>query len=239
MNRHSLNFCALSIASALMATGAQAQPATTVEAPTLSLSAFGETAIKPDIASLDLGVDTTETTAAKAMSANARRMTQVIAALKGAGIAEADLQTSGLNLSPQYAYEQNLPPRLTGFQVTNHVSVVTRDLSRLGAVVDSLTAAGANTIGGIRFSLANPLAAEDVARLAAVKALEDKAALYTRATGYHASRLIHLNEGVEFSPGPRPLPMMTMKAMAAPSTPIEAGEVKVRVDITGTFALER
>ena len=237
----SAHACLISLAICLTTASAHGQEVSTpATGPTLTLSAFGETAIKPDMATLDLGVDSTELTAAAAMTANARRMTDVIAVLKKAGLGSNDLQTSGLSLSPQYAYDQNRPPRLTGYQVTNRLTVTVHDLTRLGPIADAVTNAGASSIGGISFALANPQAAEDLARVAAVKALQDKATLYTRATGYRGARLLHLSEGAELSPGPRPQgPMMAMRAQSVVSTPVETGEVKVRIDINGTFALER
>jgi uncharacterized protein len=209
-------------------------------ATTLSLSAFGEAKIAPDMATITLGVDTAAPTAAQAMRDNAQRMAQVVAALKSAGIESRDLQTSDLSLSPQYANEPNRPARLTGYQASNKLTVTVNDLSRLGTVADAVVAAGANNIGDIAFGLANPVSAENTARVAAVKALEDKASLYAQAVGYHINRLVNLSEGGDNSPGPpRPMGMMVMRSAQMASTPVEAGELNVRVDITGLFELAR
>ena len=207
-------------------------------ATTLSLSASGEAKVTPDMATITLGVDTTAPNAGQAMNANAERMARVIAALKAAGIEARDLQTSNLSLSPQTVYEEGHPPRVTGYQASNQLSVTVRDLGKLGPVADAVVAAGATNIGQISFGLANPLAAENNARLAAVKALEDKAALYAQASGYHITRLVNLSEGVAEQSGPRPqAPMMAMRA-AAP-TPIETGELNVHIDVSGLFELGR
>ncbi|MET3664869.1 SIMPL domain-containing protein [Caulobacter sp. 1776] len=206
------------------------------KATTFSLSAYGETHVAPDMATINLGVQTEALTAADALKANGARMNQVMAALKKAGIAERDIQTSNLNLNAQYVYEQNKPPRLTGYQASNQVTVTVRDLTKLGASVDATVNAGANTINGVSFGLANPQAAEDAARLEAVKALQAKAELYGRATGYKAVRLVNLSEGGGYAPAPPPMPMYAMaKREMADATSIAAGELKVRIDVNAVY----
>ena len=224
-------------ADAALAQAPAADPA--FAATTLSLSASGEARAAPDMATITLGVDTTAFAAGQAMGANAERMARVVAALKSAGIEARDLQTSSLSLSPQTVYEEGHPPRVTGYQASNQLSVTVRDLNRLGPVADAVVAAGATTIGQITFGLANPAAAENTARLAAVKALEDKAALYAQASGYHVSRLVNLSEGAVEDSAPRPpRPMMAMRVAAAP-TPVETGELNVHIDVSGLFELVR
>lgn len=209
-------------------------------ATTLNLTAFGETRIAPDQATITLGVTTTGAGAGQAMQRNRERMTATVAALKAQGIAERDIQTSGLNLSPQYAYENNQPPRLTGYQASNQVTITVRDLARLGATVDAVVAAGANQVAGIAFGLSNPQAAEDEARRAAVKALAAKAALYAEATGLRIARLVNLSEGGGYSPPPpRPYAMARMAAADAAQTPVEPGELRVRVEVSGMYELAR
>ena len=229
---------ALSLAATLGATAAQSADAA-FATTTLSLSAYGEAHIPPDMASLDLGVETTRGSAGAAMRDNAAQMGKVIEALKGAGLQGRDLRTANLSLAPQYVYEPNQPARLSGYQASNQVQVTVRDLSKLGAVADAVVTAGATNVGQISFGLDNPLAAENTARLAAVKALQDKAALYAQATGYHIVRLVTLSEGAAYTPGPRPMVMMAAQARAAAPTPVEAGESILRVDITGVFELAK
>ena len=210
-------------------------------ATTLNLAAYGETRAAPDMATINLGVMTEAPTASAAMRANAEKMSQVIAALRKAGIAQKDIQTSGLNLGAQYSYEQNQPPRLTGYQASNQVTVVVHDLARLGAAVDATVNAGANQVNGISFGLDDPTAAENAAREAAVKALQAKAALYARATGHQVGRLVSLSEGGGYSPPP-PMPMaMMVKREAAmdAATPVAGGELRVRVDVSGLYELTR
>jgi hypothetical protein len=205
-------------------------------ATTLRLSASGEVNVPPDMASVTLGVETTGPSAADASHANAELMNRVVGVLKASGVADRDAQTSQLSLAPQYVYEPNHPPRLTGYQASNQVRVTIRDLTKLGRVADAVVNAGATNVGEIAFGLSTPLEAENSARLAAVKALEDKAALYAQATGYRIGRLVNLTEGEPANPI-RPMPMMALAAKADVATPVATGQVTVHVDITGVFEL--
>jgi len=204
-------------------------------ATTLDLSGHGEAHLPPDMATIDLGVTTTAPTAAEAMARNAAAMTKVIATLRAKGLAERDVATSTLGLSPQYAYPQGQAAELTGYEATNRVTVTLTDLTLVGPVIDAAVGAGANDAGQIGFGLKSRASAENFARLAAVKALDDKAATLADAAGYHIRRLVNLTETTS-EEGPRPRMMMAMKGPAA-TTPVETGEVVVSVDVTGEFEL--
>jgi len=110
-------------ASAALAQAAPPAADTMFRATTLNLSAYGETKVAPDMATITLGVMTEGKTAAEAMQANATRMSAVMASLRKAGIADKDIQTSNLNLSPQYKYQENQPPLLVGYQASNNVTI--------------------------------------------------------------------------------------------------------------------
>lgn len=228
------------------ATGAQAQtapgwrPDAMFGSTTLALSAFGEVKAAPDMATVSLGVQTLAPTAAEAMAANSRRMAEVIAAIRRGGVEAKDIQTSGLSLAPQYAYEQNQPPRLTGYQASNQVTVTVNDLARLGPVLDAVVGAGANQVDGVSFGLKDPQGVQDQARQKAVQALQAKARLYADATGYHVGRLVNLSETGGYAPEPlRPLARMSAAVVAAAPTPVEPGQLDVRVDITGLYELTK
>jgi uncharacterized protein YggE len=236
----------IALAAALLTSAAAAAPAyadtadAAFRATTLNLSASGESKVTPDLATITLGVQTDGATAAGALSANAAQMTKVVAALKKAGIADRDIQTSNLNVNPQYVYVQNEPPKLNGYQASNQVTIQVRDLARLGQTVDATVSAGATNVGGISFGLQDPKAAEDAARLDAIKALQAKADLYARATGYKIVRMVNLGEGGGYTPSPPPMPMYAMaKREMADSSPVSAGELKVRIDVSATYELVR
>jgi uncharacterized protein YggE len=205
--------------------------------PSLNLSATGEVKVAPDMATISFGVVTEAPTAREAMAQNAAQMTQVAAALRRAGLAERDIQTSGLNLQAQYSYQDNQPPKLRGYQATNRVTVNIHDLTKVGGVADAVVAAGVNQIDGIAFGLKDPKAAEDEARRQAVAALQSKASLYAQALGVTLGGIRSLNEGGGYQP-PQPMPVMYARAAmadSAGSTPISGGELSVRIDITGVY----
>lgn len=239
---------AAALALAAPAARAQSQPEggapltiqAVTERPALNLSAYGEVKAAPDMATITFGVSTEAATAAEAMSQNAAQMNRVMAALRRAGVAERDVQTSGLNLSAQYDYQQNEPPRLRGYQAVNRVTVVIHDLERVGSTADAVVAAGVNQIDGISFGLEDPTAAENRARQLAVRNLQAKAALYADALGVRLGGIRSLTEGGGYAPQPpRPMYARAEMAMDAGSTPVAAGELTVRIDITGVYDLAR
>ncbi len=231
---------ALLLAAPLGAHAAPADDAVLLHMTTVNLQATGEVKADPDQASLTFGVQTQATTAAEAMRLNRVKMASSLAALKSGGIDGKDVQTSSLTLGAQYAYAPNQPPRLTGYQASNQVTVVVHDLGRLGAIIDAVTAAGINQINGIEFGLADPRASEDEARRRAVKALAARAALYADASGLKLGRLVTLTEGGGYQP---PVLRKTFAAVAmrnaeAP-TPIEPGKLILSIDVSATYELVR
>ena len=213
---------------------------------TLTLSSYGETRTAPDQATISMGVTVQAPTAAAALAANRTRMTAVISAIRAQGIAERDIQTSGLDLSPQYTYPRAAngqtqgPPRVTAYQVSNQVTVLVRDLTKLGPAVDAVVGSGANQINGISFGLANADSRADDARRQAVANVARKAELYASAAGLRVARLVTLSESGGYTP--RPPVMMMRQAMteaADASTPVQPGEVGVRVDVTAVYELAR
>jgi hypothetical protein len=209
--------------------------------PSLNLNAAGEVRLAPDMATISFGVVTEAATAQEAMALNGERMTRVVAALRRAGVAERDIQTSGLNLQAQYDYQENQPPKLRGYQASNRVTVRVMDLSRTGATVDAVVAAGVNQIDGVSFGLKDPSAAENEARLKAVEALQAKARLYAQALGVQLGGVRTLNEGGGYTP-PAPVPMFAMRAEAMDArggTSVSGGELSVKIEVTGVYDIVR
>lgn len=223
-------------AAPALADGGDAQ----FRATTLNLTAQGEIHVAPDMATITLGVTEQAPTAQGAMAANATHITAVTSALRRQGIADRDIQTSNLNLNPQYQYAEGQPPRLTSYQASNQVIIRVNDLTRLGPAIDAVVSAGANLVQGISFGLKDSQGSEDAARKLAAKALTAKAELYATATatGYHISRLVALSESGSYAPQPI-LPMAMARLAKADSTPISAGELTVRVEVSGSYELAR
>lgn len=210
----------------------------------LTISAEGRVDRAPDLAVFTAGVASTGQTAGEAMARNATDMARVIAALKKAGIADRDIQTSNLSLNPVYADPnreprsqlEQLAPRVIGYQANNTVTVRQRRLEAMGKVIDTLVTAGANQVNGPSFVVDDADAALDAARVEAMKKARARAELYARAAGLRVVRIRTIAEGGGYSP---PQPMLYARAMAAaaPDTPVAAGEVSLSTNVTVTFEL--
>lgn len=201
----------------------------------LTVTGEGRATAAPDLALVTLGVTSEGATAAEAMSATATRQQAVIDALKQAGIEARDIQTTTLNLSPRMEYPENAAPRLTGYAAQNGVQVRVRDLAGLGALLDRLVEGGANEISGIAFAREDMAGAEDQARIAAVADARRRAAQMAEAAGMRLGALRSLSDGVMSAPGP--MPMMAMRADAKAASPIEAGEMELRAQVTAVYDL--
>lgn len=224
---------------------AQTAPVVSPGATLLTVSAEGKVTRAPDVATFSAGVVSQGKTASEAMTANAADMTRVIAALKKAGVADKDIQTSNLSLNPVYQPQRTLPdgtvepvqPRIIGYQANNTVSVRQRKLGEMGRVIDALVSAGANQVNGPGFELDDPDPAQDEARTAAMKKARARAELYARAAGLRVSRILAISESGGWSPPQPVLYKMAMEAAPAPSLPVQAGELQMTVNVTVQFEL--
>ena len=235
---------ALAIATGLagtLATGlpmtANAQTVSANDGTLLTISAEAHATRVPDIATLSTGVVTQAPDANTALRQNSEQMNKVVAAIKAAGIAERDVQTSGISINPQYQYRENQPPTITGYQASNTLNVKVREVSKLGKVLDALVAVGANQVNGPNFEVDKPDEAYDEARVAAVKKAQARAELYAKALGLRVRRVVSIQDGG--GEMPRPMPMMAMRAAAAPEadTPMAPGESTLSASVTIVFEL--
>ena len=219
----------------LMSTSAMAAPGMTcgagAEVSRLSVTGEGMARIAPDMATVQLGVTTQGDSAKAAMDQNSDQQAAVVKALTDAGIDEAQIQTSGLNLNPLMKYDEDRAPTVTGYQASNMVSVRVTDLARLGEVLDAIVSAGANEINGIEFSREDGADALDDARKQAVADARRKAEVLAEAAGLTLGPVLSIRDSQ--SSGGRPRPMMRMEAAMADSVPVQAGEMEMssRVDI--------
>ncbi len=202
----------------------------------LQVAATGEVQRAPDIAEIGVGVVTQAADAKAALSANAEQMTRVLGAVSKAGIADRDVQTSGVNLQPQYQYGENQPPKLNGYQASNRVSVKIRDIARVGEVLDALASAGANQIDGPNFMLDKPETARDEARRIALASAQARAKMYADAIGLKVSRIVSIDETGGGFQAPVRFAKSAM-AMDSASTPVMPGEQSHAVTINVVFEL--
>jgi uncharacterized protein YggE len=220
--------------AAQVATPAFSQP---VSGTRLDISATGEVTRVPDIAVISAGVVTRSSTAVQALADNAARMDRVRAALKRAGIADRDIQTSNVSLNPDYRYIENQPPQLTGYNASNTVNVRFRDIRATGKILDALVAEGANQINGPSLTIDKPESALDEARAKAIANGRARAELYARALGMRVIRLLSVSENSGYGGGPVPMVRMDM-AQAASKTEISPGEQQLSVTVSMSFELQ-
>ena len=189
----------------------------------------------PNFAQIRSGVTTRAKTVKEAVEANSKLMVAIMAALKDAGIAEKDIQTSRFSIQPVYApQELRTEPKLLGYSVSNQVDVTIRVIGRVGDVLDKVVAAGATDVGNVSFLVSDASKALDEAREAAIADARRKAEVYAKAAGVQLGRVEWITE--ETGGGP-PVPMMT-RARAAP-VPIATGEDTLRVHVTVGFDIAR
>ncbi len=228
----------LALAAPLAApAAAQSVPAQAISGTRLDVVATGEVTRVPDIVLINAGVTTQAPTASEAIRANAVQIDSMRAALRRAGVADRDIQTSSVNLSPEWRHVQNRSPQFVGYRAHHMVNVRFRDVANAGRILDALVAAGANEINGPTFEIERPGAALDEARGRALADARARADLYARALGMQVRRVLSVSEAGTASPGPMPFARREM-AQAAAATNIVLGEQALGVSLTVSFELE-
>jgi uncharacterized protein YggE len=205
---------------------------------TISVSGTGHIVLSPDTADLRLGVNATAKTVKAARSLAATSMTAVIASLKKLGIADKDIQTTTLSLQPMYDYSTNTnPPRLTGYQLSNAVAVTIRDLDKVGDAIDGALAAGATSLDGVSFRVADQAAAEVQARQAAMTEAKAKAKALADSAGVSISGVASISETV----APVPYPIYYGNAAGAPTkdvaTPVQPGSTDITISVAVVYLI--
>mgnify|MGYP002778186864 CR=1 FL=1 len=206
---------------------------------TLTVTGEGRATAVPDLARLSLGVAVQAATAGEAMSAMGEGVSAILQRLQGAGIEARDVQTGQLSLQAVYDYNSysgtGVPP-LLGFLATQMLDVRVRDVAGVGPVLDATVADGANQINGVTFDLADPAAALDEARRAAVADAAARAETYAAAAGVALGDVVSVAE-TTFGPV-MPLYDGRMAADAAAPVPVAPGELAVTATVSVTYAIE-
>lgn len=205
---------------------------------TVSVSGHGQVNVPPDTASVTIGVDIIKPTLSEAQSEAASQASALIEALKGAGIAPEDIQTSYFSVNLLRDYSENADPTvITGFEVMNQLQVTVRNTDTLGDLLDTAVNAGANSIYGVTFYVDDQTAAASEARVKAVEDARTKAEELASAAGMTLGPVVAIAEGTV----PIVSPMYARggggMAMDAAATPMEAGSTTVAVDVQVTYEL--
>ena len=231
-----LMLCALPLAAP--AAAQQASITQAISGTRLDITATGEVTRVPDVAVITAGVVTRSTTATGALQDAAWRMDPVLAALKSAGVADRDVQTSSVSLNPEYRYPDNQSPQLVGYTASNQLTIRFRDIRNSGKILDALVSQGANQINGPDLTIDKPELALDEARANAVAIGRARAELYARSLGLHVARIVSVSEsgGYAVPPPAPPMPMMARADVA--NSKIVPGEQKLQVSVAMTFELQ-
>ncbi len=198
----------------------------------ITVTGLGSVDAVPDEAQLSLGVSTQGRTANAALDANSAQMTQVIAALKAAGVAERDIATQNVSVGESYEGEG----RRNGFVAQNSVSVTVHDVERASTVLEAASAAGANQVSGPALTRSDRESLEHKALAEAVENARGRAKALADAAGVDVGRVTAIVEsaggGVMFAEGRAAMDTASTKA------PIEPGTQEIQATVTVTFAIE-
>ena len=219
---------------------AMAQPAQTPQEKTMertiTVSGTGSVMAEPDVARLTAGLVVEGATAQAALAANTTAMRKVIAEVKARGIEAKDVQTSSFHVEPVYVHPKDgQPPRISGYRVTNQITVTVRALDSVGDVLDRLVTSGANQVHGLVFEVSKADSLKDEARKIAVANALRRAKLLAAAAGAEVGRVLQIAEDAEGGP---PQPVFRAKAMSAGAAPIERGSQALEARVTATWELK-
>ena len=203
---------------------------------TITVPGSGSVRVEPDVAALRLGVVTIRPTAAAARSAAATTMRSVVDSLIQAGVDRRDLRTTLVNLDAVRDYSAGGTPTVTGYQLTTPVEATIRAIDTVGGVIDAALAAGATSLDGLGFQVAEPGAALTEARRLAVADARGRAETLAAEAGVTVGHVLEIVEGGAIPPGP-PRPMAAMRMAADVATPVEAGSSELVIQVTVTFAI--
>ena len=194
----------------------------------------GEVKARPDTATVQIGVETEAATAKDALAQNNAQAQALQKKLAELGVDAKDMQTSNFSIFPAYGTDGR---QVTGYRVSNTVTVTIRQLDQAGALLDQVVQAGANSIYGISFSVDDPQKLLEQARVQAVADAKARAGQLAAAGGASVGDVLVISENVS-SPAVVPLAMLDRAAAEqAPSVPVQPGEQSFSVDVQATFAL--
>ncbi len=207
------------------------------------VSGTGRVVVIPDLALLSLGVEARAKTVQQARDQAATAMDQVMTVLTANGIDKKDIQTQYFNIQPEYVWNDFAKRQeITGYTVTNTISVKARNLEGLGVLVDRVADAGGDLIriNNISFTVENPDLYVAQAREAAVKDAMSKAQQFAKLTGVTLGKLEYIAESGSNIPIVRDYAEAKMLTAggAAPPTPISPGEIDVTISVQAVFGIE-
>jgi len=203
---------------------------------TITVTGTGLVTVTPDIAYINIGVHSQDLSASVATADNSTKAQAVIAAIKAAGVADKDIQTTNFSISPQQQYDKD--GNMTGiiYMVDNTVTVTVRDLTKLGGLLDASVTAGANSINSISFDLADKTDALSQARAAAVATAKAQADQLTSATGVTLGSV----QTISYYDNTPPVTIQYSRAdvAAGGGTPVQSGSLQISTTVTIVYEIK-
>ena len=175
---------------------ALAETVAVTDGATITVTGSASMTLKADYAQVSVGVSTKAETVEKAANENNAAIYAVIEALKEAGVAEEDIATSNYSVYAEYDYSSLGGQKLSGYNVTNQLTVIIRDMEHIGATLDKATAAGANNIYNIQFLSTKADEAQDEATVYAVQDAMRRAKLLAAAAGLNMGGIVSISDTV-------------------------------------------
>ena len=207
---------------------------------TLVVSGRGEVYGKPDLALISFAVSSEAKTVAEAMAQNSQKMNAVIAFVKNQGVEDKDLKTTTFSLRPRYEWREDLSPQqqLVGYEARQELEVKVRAMDKIGNLIEGATAAGANQIGDLQFTIDNREELEREAREEAVKNAKDRAKELASLLGVNLVRITNFSEKSQS-------PTYSLQTFGALETAadekeapqIETGENKIEITVNITYEI--
>ena len=209
----------------------------------------GKLSLVPDLALLNLGVETTAKTVSKARNEAAKAMNAIIEAARRHDLSERDVQTTSFNVYPEYRYQEvtrngmRINERiLIGYRVNNSAVVKIRDMEKVGPIIDDVADAGGNAtrINGISFTVEDTSSHQQQLRQQAVEQAVTNANHFAALTGVNLGKLIYITESGSPSSQARDFAGdgFLRAAEFAPTTPISGGELDLTMTVQAAFAIE-
>ena len=239
MERFRLILIAATLAAPLAEQPATQLPRESGMPETVSVTGNSKVQLTPDRFSFNVGVQTMAPTVDDAVNQNNARIANVIAALKKAGAADAEIRTSGFAVFPQQNYVQGQPPKVIGYQVSNSVTVTKKEIAQAGKLLQVAINAGVNEASGLMFEVSDPARGRDQGLRAAFDDARSKAGILAQAAGRTLGRAFVITEGAE-PVAPRPMMIgraMAAKAEAVSQVPVESGSSELTYTVSVVFEL--
>ena len=211
---------------------------TTTKSDTFNVSGEGTVAAKPDIATLNVGIQAQSSTVKAAQDQINSAINKVSEAIKKLGVDQKDIQTTNYNINPNYDFQGNIQ-RITGYSASTNLTIKVRNIDLVNQVIDEATANGANQVGGISFDVDDKSKLEDEARQKAVAAAKKKAESAAKIAGFKLGRMVNYSEN--FEGGLRPIPLRI--SAGAPEvqkleTAVEPGSSEIKVIVTLSYEIQ-